>query len=269
MAVVMSMVPDRWKGARGPGRSPGDRGVFLVVLALVSALLVVSPSRQSEAVENGYPARSPAAQVRIFNRGVFTGGGTLVARDWAITVAHHFMEDFDNPDRYSLRFGTVDDQNDSNDDSRLRQIDRIVLAPRGDAVMVHFADPVPEGTWLPRLAAQAPGVFDWSRLYGWGSAGNGCSFDSADYATGTSLRMRLGPSSAPEAAGTRHVMVWCKTTTAFPDPDSPSQPVLRVSLTNADGIEVPVGMGWWDVTPDQVGTGSGQTLVDTDRLATC
>ena len=38
--------------------------------------------------------------------------------------------------------------------------------------MVHFADPVPAGTWFPRLATQAPGVFDWARLYGWGPDGH-------------------------------------------------------------------------------------------------
>jgi hypothetical protein len=64
-------------------------------------------------------------------------------------------------------------------------------------------------------------------------------------------------------------MVWCKTSTAFPDASSPTRPVLRVSFTNGDPQESPLGYGWWDVTPDQVGTGSGQVLVDTGRLAPC
>ena len=56
---------------------------------------------------------------------------------------------------------------------------RIVLAPRGDVVMVHFdvvmvrfADPLPADTWISRLATAAPDILDWSRLYGWGTAGN-------------------------------------------------------------------------------------------------
>jgi hypothetical protein len=101
------------------------------------------------------------------------------------------------------------------------------------------------------------------------AAGNRCSFDGVAVAAGASYRMRLGPSSAPDAPGTRQVMAWCTTTAPFPDPDSPAQPVVRVSLTNADPRASPIGYGWWDVTPGQVGTGTGQTLVDAGQLASC
>jgi hypothetical protein len=67
-------------------------------------------------------------------------------------------------------------------------------------------------------------------------------------------------------------MVWCKTTTPFPDAGSPAQPVLRVSLTNADPSEVQPGYGWWDVTPGQAGTtpsATGQTQLDPATLPAC
>jgi hypothetical protein len=101
------------------------------------------------------------------------------------------------------------------------------------------------------------------------AATNDCSFNGTTYAAGASARMPLGRASAPSAPGTRQVMVWCKTTTAFPDPTSPTQPVLRVSFTNADPNESPTGYGWWDVTPDQVGAGSGQARLDTGPLGPC
>jgi hypothetical protein len=45
--------------------------------------------------------------------------------------------------------------------------------------------------------------------------------------------------------------------------------VLRVSFTNADPTDSVLGYGWWDVTPDQVGTGAGQTLLDPGPLQPC
>jgi hypothetical protein len=101
------------------------------------------------------------------------------------------------------------------------------------------------------------------------AASNACAFNQVTYATGASARMPLGPSSAPTAMGTRQVMVWCKSTAPFPDATSPAQQVLRVSFTNADSSESPLGNGWWDVTAGQVGTGADQTLLDTSPLASC
>jgi hypothetical protein len=95
-----------------------------------------------------------------------------------------------------------------------------------------------------------------------------CSFDGTTYASGAIKRLPLGPLATPTATGTREVMVWCRANAVFTE-SSPARPALRVSFTNADQHEVPAGMGWWDVTPDQVGTGSGQTLVDPGQFATC
>jgi hypothetical protein len=96
-----------------------------------------------------------------------------------------------------------------------------------------------------------------------------CSFDGITTAPGASTRMRLGTTTAPSAPGTREVIAWCQTTTPFPDTTSPTRQVLRVSFTNADPDETPTGYGWWDVTPDQVGTGNGRTLLPPGPLAPC
>jgi hypothetical protein len=445
---------------RRVSRAPHRRGLLLsVVLLLATALMAVSPAPRSQAVENGLPARSHAAQVRVFENGEYRGGGTLVNRNWVLTTAHLFDHP-DNPAASSVRFGVVNDRTDASDRTTLRTIDRVVPHPDLDLALVHFADPVPAGTWIPDLAQEAPPELDRAVVYGWapeghtlnrvvtvilnsaalgniallrsissevaadfsGSSGipplvtndeaepgdsgsgvftngttsgtnedrlvgvvygaypysaenrsgtlygpveeagyqfpvwrvrpwvrsvidgegpsgsnlkddevrsrrptaqsggslpmtmppqtgvcepgeksctspgphwvqaallgsgnyrgtalarcatvtgNGCSFSGTASAPGASARMPLGPSSAPNAPGTREVMVWCRTGTAFPDAGSPTRQVLRVSLTNADGVEVPVGMGWWDVTPDQVGTGTSQTPVDADQLAAC
>lgn len=101
------------------------------------------------------------------------------------------------------------------------------------------------------------------------AATDACSFDGTPYPAGARARMRLGSASAPDAPGTRQVMVWCKTTTAFPDPTSPTQPVLRVSFTNAEPDGTLLGYGWWDVTPDQIGTGTDKAPLDTGGLAPC
>ena len=98
--------------------------------------------------------------------------------NWVLTAAHLFDRP-DNPRIYSFRFGAVNNRNDQNDPTHLRSIDRIVLAPRGDVAMVHFADPVPRETWIPSLANQAPRAFDWAHLYGWGSAGTSLNWVSA------------------------------------------------------------------------------------------
>jgi hypothetical protein len=72
------------------------------------------------------------------------------------------------------------------------------------------------------------------------------------------------------APGTREVQVWCTTTTPFPDATSPTRSVLRVSFTNAEHTTAQIGYGWWDVTPDQLGTSpTDQTPLDTSRLAHC
>jgi hypothetical protein len=61
-------------------------------------------------------------------------------------------------------------------------------------------------------------------------------------------------------------MVWCKTTASL-TPGDPTQQVLRISFTNADPQESPLGYGWWDITPDQAGTGN--TPLDPSHFTTC
>jgi hypothetical protein len=97
--------------------------------------------------------------------------------------------------------------------------------------------------------------------------GNSCSFAGTAYARGAIARPELGPSQAPRTAP-RQVMVWCATSAVFAQ-GTTARPALRISFTNADRAEVPVGMGWWDVTPDQVSTGAGQSPVDPGRFNPC
>ncbi|HEY6797872.1 MAG TPA: S1 family peptidase [Kineosporiaceae bacterium] len=98
---------------------------------------------------------------------------------------------------------------------------------------------------------------------------NSCSFGGTTYAAGAQARLSLGPTSAPSAPGTRKVLIWCGTQTAFPDAGHPSRQVLRVSFTNGDDIASPVGYGWWDLTPDQVTGPDTNRPVDTARSNAC
>jgi hypothetical protein len=141
--------------------------VSLIALALTAGL----PLPQGKAVKNGHPAEWAAAQVRIFENGDFKGSGTLVDRNWVLTVEHLF----DRPDStaYTLRFGTVNDQDDASGTSNLRTLDRIEVPPGApDLALVHFADPVPADTWIPSLATQPPTRGDWGLFYGWGPDGH-------------------------------------------------------------------------------------------------
>jgi hypothetical protein len=97
--------------------------------------------------------------------------------------------------------------------------------------------------------------------------GNSCSFNGTAHADGTTTRLPLGPSKAPRTAP-REIMVWCRTRSAFTQ-GGPLYPALRVSFTNADRDAGPIGMGWWDVMSDQVGTGTGHTLMDPGLFTTC
>jgi Trypsin len=167
------MAPARVALPRSPGRVTRSRGVLLgVALLAVSALMAGMPLPQSRAVTPGrLPAEADAAAIRLFQGGQYAGSGTLVDRNWALTVAHVIRQP-DNPNVYTLRFGVVDNARDGHDDSNLRVIDRIVPHPQlADIAMVHFRDPVPQDTWIPPLATTAPRRFSAARLYGWGATG--------------------------------------------------------------------------------------------------
>jgi hypothetical protein len=158
---------------RLPGGMTRSRGLLLGVAFLAVIIMVVAlPLPQGRAVTPGrLPAESDAAQIRLFENGQYAGSGTLVDRNWALTVAHVIQRP-DYPSAYSLRFGVVDNARDGQDASNLRAIDRIVLHPQlADIAMVHFRDPVPQGTWIPPLATEAPRRFSAGNQYGWGATG--------------------------------------------------------------------------------------------------
>jgi hypothetical protein len=72
-----------------------------VVMAVVGTVLP-----RSGAVPTGLRAAHASGQVRIYENGVFEGSGTLVDRNWVLTVARIF-ERVDST-ACSLRFGGVD-----------------------------------------------------------------------------------------------------------------------------------------------------------------
>jgi hypothetical protein len=145
--------------------------VVLVVVVLVSALMVGSPLEQSKAagMQGGRPAAAADnAQVRIIENGRTVGGGTLVDRNWVLTALHLFDRS-DDLSAYAMRFGVVDDRTDATGTANLRTFDRIVPHEQlPDLAMVHFADPVPETTWIPQLARRVPARYDRAFLFGWG-----------------------------------------------------------------------------------------------------
>ncbi len=94
--------------------------------------------------------------------------------------------------------------------------------------------------------------------------GNTCTFDGITYVGGATAQLRLG---AVGVTGTRHVMTWCRSTTAL-NAGEPPVPVLEVSFSNDDDPQGPIGKGWWLVTPDHVTTDT-TTPVDTTVFTTC
>ena len=128
--------------------------------------------------------------------------------------------------------------------------------------------PVPDPVWLPGVLLGSGNHRGTVLGICVKATGNTCSFNGTSYPGGSTARIPLGPLTAPTAPGTRKVLVWCKSTGAFTS-GGPAQSVLRVSFTNTDPTAAPLGYGWWDVLPGQVGTGTGTTLVNPARLTTC
>jgi hypothetical protein len=221
-----ALVPGKGERAGERARRPRGRVRTRLVAAVLAAglaagLAAVVPRAGAMAVV-GTPAGSSAGQVRIFENGDFVGGGTLVAPNWVLTAAHLFDRP-DNPAPYSLRFGTVDNSGDASGTANLRQVDRpIVVAPRGDMAMVHFAQAVPAGTFIPQLASQPPAIAEEVRMYGWG----GTTLNR-----GTTLNMGTGIVFYPdgsEASATLRAAGDERTIYAFPDD---IQPIITTVYT--------------------------------------
>ncbi|HEY6798098.1 MAG TPA: trypsin-like serine protease, partial [Kineosporiaceae bacterium] len=136
------------------------------LLVFAVAALVSQPAAPGRAV-TGDPATFSTAQVRIYYRGEFGGGGTLVDRSWVLTSQQ--VVPTRNPSDYTIRFGVVNNAGDHADQTNVRRIDRIVLPPEGDVVMVHLADPVPENMVIRQLATRPPARFSPLYAFGWGT----------------------------------------------------------------------------------------------------
>jgi hypothetical protein len=163
---------DDHDAVRSTGRIPRNQVLLILTVPLIAlALMVGLPLPQSQAVLHGLPAAADSGQVRIFDNNEFLGSGTLVDRNWVLTTSHHF--EHLGSTAYSLRFGVVNDQADGSDTSNLRVIDHIELHPDiADVALVHFANPVPPGTWMPSLATQPPTRNAVGRFYSWGPEGH-------------------------------------------------------------------------------------------------
>jgi nitroreductase len=78
----------------------------------------------------------------------------LVDRNWVLTTGHAFAAD---PSQYTFRFGGTDDSQDGSSQATLGTFDRMAVHPTvPDLVMLHFADPVPDGTDIMAIATADP-----------------------------------------------------------------------------------------------------------------
>jgi hypothetical protein len=154
--------PGGTAGAGGP-RVWALLGSMLLVVVVSGAVGVAPPG---EAVV-GYPAKRNPGVVRIYEQGEMVGSGVLVDRNWVLTTGHHFVADLS---QYTFRFGGTDNSQDGNSQANLRSFDRMAVHPTvPDLVMVHFADPVPDGTAIMPVATTNSFVSDpRAYLWGWG-----------------------------------------------------------------------------------------------------
>jgi hypothetical protein len=139
----------------------------------------------------------------------------------------------------------------------------------------HVCDPddqacgQPQPIWLPAALA-GQGNYRGIAIARCAAAGNNsCSFGETSYSAGDYAKLPLGSTSVPDTPVGREVLVWCTAQTPFPTADSSNRQILRVSFTNNDQDDTPVGFGWWDLTPDQVTDLGTKQFVDPSRTGTC
>jgi hypothetical protein len=141
--------------------------LLLLLLVVVVASGAVWGAPPGKAVVGTRATYNPGV-VRIYEQGEAVGSGMLVDRNWVLTTDHIFIADLS---QYTFRFGGTDDSQDGNSQASLRTFDRRQVHPTvPDLAMVHFADPVPDGTDTMQIATTNP--FTPSRfvgvLWGWG-----------------------------------------------------------------------------------------------------
>jgi hypothetical protein len=141
--------------------------LLILVAAVVSGAVWGAP--QGEAVAGGSQAVHNPGVVRIYEQGQHRGSGILVDRNWVLTTGHNFVADLS---QYTFRFGDTDNSQDGNSQANLRSFDRMAVHPTvPDLVMVHFADPVPDGTAIMSIATANPFTPSSNRgvIWGWGA----------------------------------------------------------------------------------------------------
>jgi hypothetical protein len=138
--------------------------VLLLVTVVVSGAVWSGPPGRAVV---GWQATSNPGVVAIYEQGQQRGSGMLVDRNWVLTTGHIFVADLS---QYTFRFGGTDDGQDGNNQANLRTPDRMAVHPTvPDLVMVHFADPVPDGTDIMPVATTNPFEHDpRAVLWGWG-----------------------------------------------------------------------------------------------------
>jgi hypothetical protein len=152
-------------GVGGP-RGQGLLGGLLLLVVVVSGAVWGTPP--GEALVGQQAKRNPGV-VRIYVQGQQMGSGILVDRNWVLTTGHNFIADLS---QFTFRFGGTDNSQDGNSQANLRSFDRMAVHPTvPDLAMVHFADPVPDGTAIMPVATTNPfslyGVI--GDLWGWGN----------------------------------------------------------------------------------------------------
>jgi hypothetical protein len=150
-------------GVGGPPRALLGSVLLLVTVVVSGAVWSGPPGRAVV----GWQATNNPGVVVIYEQGQQMGSGILIDRNWVLTTGHIFVADLS---QYTFRFGETDDGQDGNNQANLRSLDRMAVHPTvPDLAMVHFADPVPDGTAIMPVATTNPFEHDPRvTVWGWG-----------------------------------------------------------------------------------------------------
>jgi hypothetical protein len=166
------------------------------------------------------------------------GSGMLVDRNWVLTTGHAFAAD---PSQYTFRFGGTDDSQDGSSQATLGTFDRMAVHPTvPDLVMLHLADPVPDGTDIMAIATADP-------------------FTPTDRLG----ILRVGPSTVE--------LRWRAVAQGVGRGRRPGSGGERGRSEGGGAGFLVTAYGWWDTTPHQVqdSPDNPSAGVDLTQLSTC